>query len=214
MSELDDSFAKLLGAQPSEKERQDLYRVRDALGIKSNDALWVVLMALQYYQSQYEKFPARIEDAARRTIQKFESAADATAKAAAENARQQVTAAAARAAWDVVQKVETRERLKWFSITLATCLLCLIPFAVFVYAVAEDAGKGIGYAEGYKAAKNEMAAAAWAASAEGEAAYLLSQAGSILQLARCTNPGWYIKNGVCLPARAADGLHGWRIKPP
>ena len=39
MSDLDDSFAKLLGRQPSDAERQNLYRVRDALGLKNNDAL-------------------------------------------------------------------------------------------------------------------------------------------------------------------------------
>ena len=83
LSDLDDSFAKLLGTQPTDKDRQDLYRVRDALGLESNDALWLVLMALQHYQSQYETFPARIEDAARRTLQKFENAAAMLGKASA-----------------------------------------------------------------------------------------------------------------------------------
>jgi len=124
MSDLDDSFAKLLGTQATDKDRQDLYRVRDALGLKSNDALWLVLMALQHYQSQYEAFPARIEDAARRTLQKFENAADAMARAAADSARRQVMDAAVRAAWDVVRKVETRERLKWISITPSVAFCC------------------------------------------------------------------------------------------
>ena len=38
-SSLDDSFAKLLGRQPSDAERQQLYRVRDALELKNNDAV-------------------------------------------------------------------------------------------------------------------------------------------------------------------------------
>jgi len=57
---LDDSFSKLLGRQPSDAERQQLYKVRDALALKNNDALWLVLMALQYYQDQYERFPKAI----------------------------------------------------------------------------------------------------------------------------------------------------------
>jgi hypothetical protein len=158
VSELEDSFAKLLGAQPSDKDRQDLYRVRDALGLKSNDALWLVLMALQHYQSQYELFPARIEDAARRTLQKFETAADATARAAAEAARRQVADAAATAAWDVVRKVETRERLKWLASTIATCVLCLTGLAWFMHAKGWDAGYGLGYISGYQAARDENAA--------------------------------------------------------
>ncbi len=213
MSELDESFAKLLGTQPSEKERQDLYRVRDALGLSSNDALWLVLMALQHYQSQYEKFPARIEAAAQRTLQKFENAADARARAAADSARLQVTNAAATAAWDVVRKVEARERLKWFSTTLATCAVCLTGLAWFMHAKGTAAGYGVGYASGYEAAKDEKAAASWTASPEGKAAYRLAQAGNLLELARCSSPGWYIQDGVCFPARAADGLYGWRVKP-
>ena len=57
MGDLDDSFAQLLGRQPSDKEKQDLYRVRDALKIKATDAVWLLLMALQYYQRLYEQFP-------------------------------------------------------------------------------------------------------------------------------------------------------------
>jgi hypothetical protein len=64
MSELDESFAKLLGRQPTDTERQSLYRVRDALGLKNNDALWLVLIALQHYESLYANIPASIKDAA------------------------------------------------------------------------------------------------------------------------------------------------------
>jgi hypothetical protein len=51
VGDLDDSFAQLLGHQPSDKERQDLYRVRDALKLKSTDAVWTLLMVLQHYQT-------------------------------------------------------------------------------------------------------------------------------------------------------------------
>lgn len=66
MSELDDSFAKLLGRQPTDGERQELYRVREALGLGNNDALWLVLMALQHYESLYAGIPASIKEAAQR----------------------------------------------------------------------------------------------------------------------------------------------------
>jgi hypothetical protein len=210
VNELEDSFAKLLGAQPSDKDRQDLYRVRDALGLKSNDALWLVLMALQHYQSQYERFPVRIEDAARRTLQKFETAAEATARAA-EAARRQVADAAATAAWDVVVKVETRERLRWFAATIAVCVACLSGLAWFLHVNGWDAGYGLGYTSGYQAARDEKAAASWAASPEGMVAYELAKAGSVRDLARCSRPGWFVRDGNCYPARAADGLYGWSI---
>ncbi len=77
MSELDDSFARLLGRQPTDGERQELYRVREALGLKNNDALWLVLMALQHYQSLYEGIPASIKEAAERAAGSAASQAQA-----------------------------------------------------------------------------------------------------------------------------------------
>lgn len=84
MSELEDSFAKLLGRQPTDADRQQLYRVRDALGLKNNDALWLVLMALQSYDDKYREIPAQIE-----------KAAAAAAKSAAEHAQAQINSAVA-----------------------------------------------------------------------------------------------------------------------
>ena len=81
---LDESFAKLLGRQPSDTERQQLYRVRDALQLKNNDALWLVLMALQYYQDQYERFPEAIALAASETLAGFKDTADSMILASAE----------------------------------------------------------------------------------------------------------------------------------
>ena len=57
MGELDDSFATLLGRQPTDKEKQALYRVRDALKLKATDAVWLLLMALQHYETLYEQLP-------------------------------------------------------------------------------------------------------------------------------------------------------------
>lgn len=65
MSELEASFTKLLGRQPTDADRQQLYRVRDALQLKDNDALWLVLMALQHYQTLYAGIPDSISEAAR-----------------------------------------------------------------------------------------------------------------------------------------------------
>ena len=47
MGELDDNFALLLQRQPSAKECQRLYRVRDALKIKATDSVWSLLMVLE-----------------------------------------------------------------------------------------------------------------------------------------------------------------------
>ncbi|HHV7525114.1 TPA: hypothetical protein ACUNF5_006665 [Burkholderia orbicola] len=62
MLDVEASFEKLLGRQPSEKEIQSLYRVKNALNIRDNDALWLVLMALESYDTLYRKYPTMISD--------------------------------------------------------------------------------------------------------------------------------------------------------
>lgn len=87
MGDLSDNFALLLGRQPSDKDRQDLYRVRDALNIKATDSLWMLLMALQYYVKLYEEFPTRIGATAREVTQAVRAAAETEAKAAQEETK-------------------------------------------------------------------------------------------------------------------------------
>jgi hypothetical protein len=60
MIDVEGSFAQLVGRQPTEKEVQNLYRVKNALGIRDNDALWLVLMALESYDTLYRKYPSMI----------------------------------------------------------------------------------------------------------------------------------------------------------
>ncbi|QIE29609.1 hypothetical protein [Caballeronia sp. SBC2] len=100
-NDLDESFAKLLGRQPSDSERQKLYVVRDALGLENNDALWLVLMALQHYQTQYEAFPAAISQAAKETLFALKETADATMRMSANAAKADLAAAVASAAQEV-----------------------------------------------------------------------------------------------------------------
>jgi len=74
-----DAFARLLGRQPSDSERERLFRLRDVLGLHGNDALWLVLAALQYHVTLYEAIPGRIERAAALACLKTSKAVSATA---------------------------------------------------------------------------------------------------------------------------------------
>lgn len=51
-------FARLLGRQPSEAEVARLMRVKDTLGIADNDALWVVILALENYDVALRRYPS------------------------------------------------------------------------------------------------------------------------------------------------------------
>ena len=46
---------KLLGREPTGPELAEFVRVRDALGLRDNDALWLVLLALQHQRRQFEQ---------------------------------------------------------------------------------------------------------------------------------------------------------------
>jgi hypothetical protein len=211
MTDLEESFAKLLGRQPSDKQRQDLYRVRDALELGSNDALWLVLMALQHYEDLYERVPAQIVEAATETLRGFQKAAETTAQAAAAETKRELVGAVAAAARDIAQHVEARQKLKWLCAVVAVCVVGVGGLVAWIDAKGREAGYSLGYGRGYGAARDERAAASWAATPEGQIAYQLAKAGSLRQLGSCSAPGWYIEQGVCYPARAADGLYGWRV---
>jgi len=158
MSDLDDSFAKLLARQPTDAERQRLYQVRDALGLKNNDALWLVLMAMEHYQGQYEQFPAKIAQAAKETLAGFKATAEATAKAAAEAAKADLAAAVATAAHRVVDQVAGTRKLRWgvgLSLAIAVMLACALGFGIYM----ESVGRASGLVEGYAAASRDEAAA-------------------------------------------------------
>lgn len=62
------AFEKLLGRQPSAEEREQLFRVKGALRLKDDDALWMILIVLQSYDAMYRRVPARIEAAAEQML--------------------------------------------------------------------------------------------------------------------------------------------------
>lgn len=106
MSDLDDSFTKLLGRQPSDTERQHLYRVREALGLKNNDALWLILMALQHYDTMYSAIPASIKDAAQKAAGSAAAQAQAEVNKAVAALVPTVEAAISKAASVAVSRVQ------------------------------------------------------------------------------------------------------------
>ncbi len=64
----DDAFKTLMGRLPTEAERQRLAKVRDALGIRSADAIWDVMIALDYHLQLYTVIPEKIGAETRKAI--------------------------------------------------------------------------------------------------------------------------------------------------
>jgi hypothetical protein len=211
MSELENSFAKLLGRQPSDAERQQLHKVRDALGLKDNDALWLVLMALQYYQDFYEKFPILIAQSSKETLSTLKLTADATIKASAEAAKADLAKAVATTAQEVAKNTSAKQMWQWASGCIAVCSVCFGVFGWYMHSTAYEAGYNSGLGNGYSAAKNEKAAAAWANTPEGRLAYRFAQSGELHRLAYCQNPGWKVDKQACIPYAKGNSVYGWQL---
>ncbi|MFI3222784.1 MAG: protein mobE [Methylococcaceae bacterium] len=212
MSELEDSFSKLLGRQATDSEKQQLYATKEALGLKNNDALWLILMALQHHQALYNQIPARIEKSANVTLNNIKEAADLAMSESARKATAAMAKAVAEIAKEVASDTSKKQKWQWATGCISVAFLSTSLLAWYVHSTAYQAGINNGYGTGYSEAKDQKAAAAWANTPEGQAAYKLAQAGSINALENCNKPGWLLENGVCFVRTAKDGsIYGWKI---
>jgi hypothetical protein len=106
-------FEKLLGRQSTPAEREQLFRVKEALGLRENDALWLILFALQYYESLYRQFPKAIGAEASRILAQTRETVDAQVKAGAEQAKADLARAVAIAAQGVARDAARRRMIEW-----------------------------------------------------------------------------------------------------
>ncbi len=67
---------KLLGRELSEEEQERLARIQDILGIADNDALWDILIALEYQRAFYEALPEKISGASGVILAQLSATAD------------------------------------------------------------------------------------------------------------------------------------------
>ncbi|HZL17811.1 MAG TPA: protein mobE [Polyangia bacterium] len=208
MSELEDSFALLLGRQPGDKERQRLYRVRDALKLKATDAVWLLLMVLGHYETLYETFPALIAAAAKDATKDIRETAVAQARAAAEDTKKALAFAVAEAATASAKRAAGAQWWKWAACWFVAATGCIAMIGHWEH----SNGRSEGYANGREVARelyeNTAAAASWANTPEGQLGYGLAKVGSLRELATCSGRGWMERDGVCY---AGAKTRGWRL---
>jgi hypothetical protein len=107
------SFERMLGRAATERERDQLRRVQAELDLRENDALWLVIFALQYYEGLYRQFPKAIATEAQRVLAETRSAAEATIRAGAESAKADLAKAIAMTARDLARDVARRQMILW-----------------------------------------------------------------------------------------------------
>ncbi len=70
-----DRLERLLERELSGEERERLRRVQDAFGISDNDALWELIMAMEYQRKYYDELPDKISSAAKEIFNGLSEAA-------------------------------------------------------------------------------------------------------------------------------------------
>ena len=212
MGELDDNFTQLLGHQPSDKDKQDLYRVRDALKLKSTDAVWMLLMALQHYKALYEEIPARIAAAVRDVTKGARAAAEADAKAAQEETKRALMDAVRHAAVRSAEAAAGAQLARWVSIAAGViCIgLLLMGWAAFDHGYGK--GKAVGEDGALRTCGALVALSSWATTPDGQLAYGLSKAGGLSDVARCSGRGMVPRDGWCtVQSERGKALARWPL---
>ncbi len=162
---LDSAFERLIGRQATPRDRARLHRVRDSLGLHPNDALWEVLIALQYYYSLYERFPAMIRGAARELLIECKNESDQNIAQAKQQVQQRTGLAAVEVAQAAVAAHASLEKTlqqaarrialaagfatRWPWVLGGAAAMALV--VILAGTIALGFGRQQGYAAGYTA---------------------------------------------------------------
>lgn len=185
---VEDAFAKILGRQPSETERVRLQRVRDALGLRDNDAFWYIVMILEHYDALYRDYPRQIAEEARRVIEQARAAFASAAQAEAAKAQRLLLQQMGRGS------AESREA-RGERPVVAAAVTGLVALAVVFGALCVTAG--------FKLASGPVPF--WAAPQR----LPLTMYGAIA-IALRVPAGWMLV-ALLVPAGAAGARSGWRM---
>jgi len=211
MGDREDAFNQLLERQSTDGDRQRLYRARDTLNIKPTDAVWRLLMVLEYYQTMYEKIPHQIADAARNATDTIRVTAEAQAKAARDETKKGLMKAVTEAVRATARQYARAEHFKWVSVAVS-----IVSITVLAVGWGENRrGQAQGWAAGESSAKAECAYATklstWALTPDGTGAYALEKLGSLHDLVSCAGRGLERKGDWCVTQPDRGKPYRWRV---
>jgi hypothetical protein len=138
MSAIEDVFSKVVGRQASELERERLYRLREALGLSDNDAFWGIIMALEYYDSFFRRYPRQVAEETAKTIEGARAAFALAAEKEAAQVHRMLSQQVAQTSVEIARKLAERP----FALHRVTVVL-----AAVVGFGALCVGAGYGWAE-------------------------------------------------------------------
>lgn len=138
MIDVERTFERLIGRQPSDKEIQSLYRVKGALEIEDNDALWLVLMALESYDTLYRRYPAIIDAQLRKSLEDQRTTIAAMADAETKRALGTLADAVCKTSEAVALRLTQASWMLWSGIIM----LAMVVFGSFCTLMGYVLGSG------------------------------------------------------------------------
>lgn len=179
--QLTSSFAELLGRQPTEAEQKRLYQVKNALNIHNNDALWLILMALESYNTLYEQYPARIARDVERLVNRQQAVLKSMALTETKKAHADLSAAVVEAS----KAITTSQAHATLMLSVGWAVFAVTLFGVLCVFVGYILGSG--------------QVPFWAAPVQEHANLASFIAASLVR----TPAGWLIAGGAALAACGA-----------
>ena len=133
MGKTESAFEKLAGRRPTQASLQRLYQVRDELGLKDDDALWFLLVALEHYQSLYEDMPKTIRAETEKIFASTRSTAEAVANEAIHKAHFEIATSIANTAKQVAKDTASRDRARsWRTTAITFCVTLVVSISALV----------------------------------------------------------------------------------
>ena len=211
MSTNETLFEKLVGRQPTNREMERLQRTRDALGLKDNDAIWLIMIAFGHYDTLYRQIPAQIVGAAEEVMKQTKNAADAVYDATAKRAEADLIRTVSRSVEKMTTRTASKKRWQWIAGCTAVSALMFVLVGAFSYWTGQDAGYASGQAQGYREAWNEEAALSWANTKEGQIARSLAKVVSFRDLAVWSINRLQRSGSRCTASSKRGSSYAWRI---
>ena len=192
-------YERIVGQPPSAEQADRMRSLGSALRIKDNDALWSILVALEYHQRLYADVPAQVATQRAAAQSEANRIAHETMVKAARDVETWTARAKSELTSAVEQRVsigrEDRKSLYRQTVVYAACVVLVCTLAGFFV------GFRSGRAESLLEAQQ---IAGWVGTSEGQVAKAMSDSGELDALVRCNRPGWEtvtVKDGrrICVP---------------
>ena len=184
---VEEVFVRVLGRKPSEEERERLGKLRDALGLRDNDAFWCIVMALEHYDAWFREYPRKLAEETRSSIEQARAAFAVAAENEAAHVQRVLSEKVAETSVQIARKLAERP-VGLHRITLV--LSCVVAFG----ALCVDAG--------YTLRGTERPF--WVGGAGA-----VSGAQQVLSVMLAVPAGWMIF-ALLMPAAAHGARVGWR----